>query len=222
MIKDKKGESMSLTLTQITEQLRELKVVPVIALERAEDILPLADTLANHGLPVAEITFRSSAASEAIRLLRQQRPDFLIAAGTVLNAEQVVTAKNSGADFVVTPGVNPKIVQLCQDLALPITPGVNNPMAIEAALDMGIETVKFFPAEASGGVKMIKALLGPYSQLGIMPTGGIGMQNIKEYLAIPNVLACGGSWFVEKNLINAKNWQEIGRLTKDVVEWVNP
>ena len=139
---------MSLTLAQITEQLRELKVVPVIALERAEDILPLADTLANHGLPVAEITFRSSAASEAIRLLRQQRPDFLIAAGTVLNAEQVVAAKNSGADFVVTPGVNPKIVQLCQDLALPITPGVNNPMAIEAALDMGIETVKFFPAEA--------------------------------------------------------------------------
>ena len=212
---------MSLTLAQITEQLRELKVVPVIALDRAEDILPLADTLANNGLSVAEITFRSSAAAEAIRLLRQQRPDFLIAAGTVLNAEQVVAAKNSGADFVVTPGFNPKIVRLCRDLDLPITPGVNNPMAIEAALDMGIETVKFFPAEASGGVKMIKALLGPYSQLGIMPTGGIGMQNIKEYLAIPNVLACGGSWSVEKNLINVKNWQEIGRLTKDVVEWVN-
>ena len=212
---------MSLTLAQITEQLRELKVVPVIALDQAEDILPLADTLANNGLPVAEITFRSPAAAEAIRLLRQQRPDFLIAAGTVLNVEQVVAAKNSGADFVVTPGFNPKIVQLCQDLGLPITPGVNNPMAIEAALDMGIKTVKFFPAEASGGVNMIKALLGPYSQLDIMPTGGIGMQNIKEYLAIPNVLACGGSWFVEKNLINAKNWQEIGRLTKDVVEWVN-
>ena len=212
---------MSLTLAQITEKLRELKVVPVIALDRAEDILPLADTLANNGLPVAEITFRSSAAAEAIRLLRQQRPDFLIASGTVLNAEQVVAAKNSGADFVVTPGFNPKIVQLCQDLGLPITPGVNNPMAIEAALDMGIKTVKFFPAEASGGVKMIKSLLGPYSQLDIMPTGGIGMQNIKAYLAIPNVLACGGSWFVEKNLINAKNWQEIGRLTKDVVEWVN-
>ena len=212
---------MSLTLAQITEKLRELKVVPVIALDRAEDILPLADTLANNGLPVAEITFRSPAAAEAICLLHQQRPDFLIAAGTVLNAEQVVAAKNSGADFVVTPGLNPKIVQLSQDLDLPITPGVNNPMAIEAALDMGIETLKFFPAEASGGVKMIKALLGPYSQLDIMPTGGIGMQNIKEYLTIPNVLACGGSWFVEKNLINAKNWQEIGRLTKDVVEWVN-
>ncbi|MBN6064752.1 bifunctional 4-hydroxy-2-oxoglutarate aldolase/2-dehydro-3-deoxy-phosphogluconate aldolase [Aggregatibacter actinomycetemcomitans] len=212
---------MSYTLAQITQQLRRLKVVPVIALDHAEDILPLADTLAQNSLPVAEITFRSEAAAEAICLLRASKPDFLIAAGTVLTAEQVVLAKNSGADVVVTPGFNPKIVQLCQDLALPITPGVNNPMAIEAALDVGIETVKFFPAEASGGVKMIKALLGPYAQLQIMPTGGIGMQNIKDYLAIPNVVACGGSWFVEKKLISEKNWREIGRLTKNVVEWVN-
>ncbi|AEW77789.1 bifunctional 4-hydroxy-2-oxoglutarate aldolase/2-dehydro-3-deoxy-phosphogluconate aldolase [Aggregatibacter actinomycetemcomitans] len=212
---------MSYTTNQLIEKFRQLKVVPVIALDNAEDILPLADTLAQNGLPVAEITFRSPAAAEAIRLLRQQRPEFLIAAGTVLTAEQVVAAKNSGADVVVTPGFNPKIVQLCQDLALPITPGVNNPMAIEAALDVGIETVKFFPAEASGGVKMIKALLGPYAQLQIMPTGGIGMQNIKDYLAIPNVVACGGSWFVEKKLINEKSWQEIGRLTKEVAEWIN-
>ncbi|QEH46309.1 bifunctional 4-hydroxy-2-oxoglutarate aldolase/2-dehydro-3-deoxy-phosphogluconate aldolase [Aggregatibacter actinomycetemcomitans] len=212
---------MSYTTNQLIEKFRQLKVVPVIALDNAEDILPLADTLAKNGLPVAEITFRSPAAAEAIRLLRQQRPEFLIAAGTVLTAEQVVAAKNSGADVIVTPGFSPKIVQLCQDLTLPITPGVNNPMAIEAALEFGIETVKFFPAEASGGVKMIKALLGPYAQLQIMPTGGIGMQNIKDYLAIPNVVACGGSWFVEKKLINEKSWQEIGRLTKDVVEWIN-
>lgn len=206
-----------LTLATITTQLQRLKVVPVIALDHAEDILPLADTLAQNGLSVAEITFRSPAAGEAIRLLRQQRPDFLIAAGTVLTADQVFQAKNAGADFVVTPGFNPKIVQLCQDLGLPITPGVNNPMAIEATLELGIDTVKFFPAEASGGVKMIKALLGPYSQLKIMPTGGIGLQNIQDYLAIPNVVACGGSWFVEKTLINAKNWSEINRLTQEVV-----
>ncbi|MBN6068125.1 bifunctional 4-hydroxy-2-oxoglutarate aldolase/2-dehydro-3-deoxy-phosphogluconate aldolase [Aggregatibacter actinomycetemcomitans] len=212
---------MSYTTNQIIEKFRQLKVVPVIALDNAEDILPLADTLAQNGLPVAEITFRSPAAAEAIRLLRQQRPEFLIAAGTVLTAEQVVVAKNSGANVIVTPGFNPKIVQLCQDLNLPITPSVNNPMAIEVALEFGIETVKFFPAEASGGVKMIKALLGPYAQLQIMPTGGIDMQNIKDYLAIPNVVACGGSWFVEKKLINEKNWQEIGRLTKDVVELVD-
>ena len=206
-----------LTLATITTQLQRLKVVPVIALDHAEDILPLADTLAKNGLPVAEITFRSPAAGEAIRLLRQQRPDFLIAAGTVLTADQVFQAKNAGADFVVTPGFNPKIVQLCQDLGLPIIPGVNNPMAIEATLELGIDTVKFFPAEASGGVKMIKALLGPYAQLKIMPTGGIGLQNIQDYLAIPNVVACGGSWFVEKTLINAKNWSEINRLTQEVV-----
>ena len=206
-----------LTLATITTQLQRLKVVPVIALDHAEDILPLADTLAQNGLPLAEITFRSPAAGEAIRLLRQQRPDFLIAAGTVLTADQVFQAKNAGADFVVTPGFNPKIVQLCQDLGLPIIPGVNNPMAIEAALELGIDTVKFFPAEASGGVKMIKALLGPYAQLKIMPTGGIGLQNIQDYLAILNVMACGGSWFVEKTLINAKNWSEINRLTQEVV-----
>lgn len=206
-----------LTLATITTQLQRLKVVPVIALDHAEDILPLADTLAQNGLSVAEITFRSPAAGEAIRLLRQQRSDFLIAAGTVLTADQVFHAKNAGADFVVTPGFNPKIVQLCQDLGLPIIPGVNNPMAIEATLELGIDTVKFFPAEASGGVKMIKALLGPYAQLKIMPTGGIGLQNIQDYLAIPNVVACGGSWFVEKTLINAKNWSEINRLTQEVV-----
>ena len=206
-----------LTLATITTQLQRLKVVPVIALDHAEDILPLADTLAKNGLPVAEITFRSPAAGEAIRLLRQQRHDFLISAGTVLTTDQVFQAKNAGADFVVTPGFNPKIVQLCQDLGLPITPGVNNPMAIEAALALGIDTVKFCPAEASGGVKMIHALLGPYAQLKMMPTGGIGLQNIQDYLAIPNVVACGGSWFVEKTLINAKNWSEINRLTQEVV-----
>ena len=206
-----------LNLAAITTQLQRLKVVPVIALDHAEDILPLADTLAQNGLSVAEITFRSPAAGEAIRLLRQQRPDFLIAAGTVLTADQVFQAKNAGADVVVTPGFNPKIVQLCQDLGLPITPGVNNPMAIEAALELGIDTVKFFPAEASGGVKMIKALLGPYAQLKMMPTGGIGVQNIQDYLAIPNVVACGGSWFVEKTLINAKNWSKINLLTQEVV-----
>lgn len=209
---------MSYTTQQIIEKLRQLKVVPVIALDYAEDILPLADTLDKNGLPVAEITFRSEAAADAIRLLRANRPDFLIAAGTVLTAEQVMLVRNSGADFVVTPGFNPKIVKLCQDLNFPITPGVNNPMAIETALEMGISAVKFFPAEASGGVKMIKALLGPYAQLQIMPTGGIGLHNIKDYLAIPNIVACGGSWFVEKKLIKAKNWAEIGRLVKEAVE----
>lgn len=210
---------MAYTTEQILEKLKQLKVVPVIAVDDAQDILPLVKVLSENGLPVAEITFRSAAAEEAIRLVRHHYPEVLIAAGTVLTAEQVVAAKNAGADFVVTPGFNPKIVQLCQDLDLPITPGVNNPMSIEAALEMGISAVKFFPAEASGGVKMIKALLGPYSQLQIMPTGGISLSNISDYLAIPNVVACGGSWFVEKSLIQHQKWEEIARLTKEAVEF---
>lgn len=211
---------MRYTTEQILQQLRTLKIVPVIALDKAQDILPLGKIFIENGLPVAEITFRSAAAQEAIRLLRHTYPEMLIAAGTVLTAEQVVQAKEAGADFVVTPGFNPKIVQLCQDLQLPITPGVNSTMAIEAALDRGITAVKFFPAEASGGAKMIKALVAPYSQLQIMPTGGIGLHNIQDYLAIPNVVACGGSWFVEKSLINGQNWQEIEKLTQEVLQKV--
>ncbi|MDY3124156.1 MAG: bifunctional 4-hydroxy-2-oxoglutarate aldolase/2-dehydro-3-deoxy-phosphogluconate aldolase [[Actinobacillus] rossii] len=211
---------MAYSTEQIIEKLRQLKVVPVIAVDEAQDILPLVKTLSDNGLPVAEITFRSAAGEEAIRLTRQHFPDVLIAAGTVLTPAQVVAAKNAGADCIVTPGFNPNIVKLCQELDLPITPGVNNPMAIEAALELGIHAVKFFPAEASGGVKMIKALLGPYNNLQIMPTGGISPANIKDYLAIPNVVACGGSWFVDKALIKAKNWDEIGRLVREIVALV--
>ncbi|XWY18985.1 bifunctional 4-hydroxy-2-oxoglutarate aldolase/2-dehydro-3-deoxy-phosphogluconate aldolase [Bisgaard Taxon 45] len=211
---------MKYNTAQIIEKLRTIKVVPVIAVEEAEAILPLVETLAKNGLPVVEITFRSAAAEQAIRLVRQHYPDILIAAGTVLTSEQVIQAKNAGADFIVTPGFNPNIVKLCQTLQLPITPGINNPMSIEAALEMGITAVKFFPAEASGGVRMIKALLGPYAQLQIMPTGGISLHNIQEYLAIPNVVACGGSWFVEKKLIQEKNWEEIGRLVREVLDKV--
>lgn len=208
---------MAYSTEQIIEKLRQLKVVPVIAVDEAQDILPLVKTLSDNGLPVAEITFRSAAGEEAIRLTRQHFPDVLIAAGTVLTPAQVVAAKNAGADCIVTPGFNPNIVKLCQELDLPITPGVNNPMSIEAALELGIQAVKFFPAEASGGVKMIKALLGPYNNLQIMPTGGISPANIKDYLAIPNVVACGGSWFVDKALIKAKDWDEIGRLVREIV-----
>lgn len=212
---------MGYTTAQIVEKLKQFKVIPVIAVDNAEDILPLVGILSDKGLPVAEITFRSSAAEEAIRLVRKQYPNVLIAAGTVLTSEQVIAAKNAGADCIVTPGFNPKIVELCQDIGLPIIPGVNNPMSIEAALEYGISAVKFFPAEASGGVQMIKALLGPYSHLQIMPTGGISVANIQNYLSIPNVIACGGSWFVDKSLINSQNWQEIERLTTDIVKLVN-
>lgn len=208
-------------MTSLIEQIAQLKILPVIAVDRAEDILPLGKVLAENGLPAAEITFRSDAAAEAIRLLRQAQPDMLIGAGTVLNRAQVVAAKEAGAGFIVSPGFNPNTVRACQELDIPIIPGVNNPSTIEAALEMGLSTVKFFPAEASGGVKMIKALLGPYGQLKIMPTGGVGVANIREYLSIPGVIACGGSWMVDKKLINAGNWDEIARLTREAVALVN-
>lgn len=208
-------------MTSLIEQIAQLKILPVIAVDRAEDILPLGKVLAENGLPAAEITFRSDAAAEAIRLLRQAQPDMLIGAGTVLNRAQVVAAKEAGAGFIVAPGFNPNTVRACQELDIPIIPGVNNPSTIEAALEMGLSTVKFFPAEASGGVKMIKALLGPYGQLKIMPTGGVGVANIREYLSIPGVIACGGSWMVDKKLINAGNWDEIARLTREAVALVN-
>jgi 2-dehydro-3-deoxyphosphogluconate aldolase/(4S)-4-hydroxy-2-oxoglutarate aldolase len=208
-------------MSSITEQLQAMKVIPVIAIEQAEDIIPLGAALVENGLPVAEVTFRSAAAVEAIRLLRQAYPEMLIGAGTVLNREQVIAAKEAGATFIVSPGFNPNTVKACQELNIPIIPGVNNPSTIEAALEMGLTTLKFFPAEASGGTAMIKALLAPYTQVHLMPTGGISIHNIRDYLAIPRVIACGGSWMVDKKLIEQKNWQEIGRLARDAVAFLS-
>ncbi|MBM7455688.1 2-dehydro-3-deoxyphosphogluconate aldolase/(4S)-4-hydroxy-2-oxoglutarate aldolase [Oceanisphaera litoralis] len=207
-------------MSTLVEQIAALKILPVIVLDKAEDIVPLGKVLAENGLPAAEITFRSDAAVEAIRLLREAQPDMLIGAGTVLTREQVVAAKEAGASFIVSPGFNPNTVRACQELDIPIIPGTNNPSTIEAALEMGLTTVKFFPAEASGGVKMIKALLGPFNQLKIMPTGGVNANNIKDYLAIPGVIACGGSWMVDKALVNAGQWDEIARLTREAVKLV--
>lgn len=208
-------------MSTITEQLKAYKVVPVIAIENAEDIVPLGKVLVENGLPVAEITFRSDAAIEAIRLLRAEYPQMLIGAGTVLNRDQVIAAKEAGATFVVSPGFNPNTVKACREVGIDIIPGINNPSGVEAALEMGLTTLKFFPAEASGGINMIKSLLAPYTDIEIMPTGGINANNINDYLAIPRVVACGGSWMVDKGMITRGEWQEIGRLTKEAVALVN-
>ena len=209
-----------MNITTLSERLRTSKIVPVIALDNATDAVPLGAALRKSGIPVAEITFRSPAATEAIRRLRDADPDILIAAGTVLNAAQAKAAQQAGADFIVSPGFNPNTVKACQDMDIPITPGINNPTAIEAALEHGIDTVKYFPAEASGGIPMLKALLAPYAMLKIMPTGGINAKNIRDYLAIKNVIACGGSWMVEKSLLAAQNWTEVERLGKEAVALV--
>ncbi|EGR0098638.1 TPA: bifunctional 4-hydroxy-2-oxoglutarate aldolase/2-dehydro-3-deoxy-phosphogluconate aldolase [Vibrio vulnificus] len=208
-------------MSSIKEQLKTLKVIPVIAIDKAEDIIPLGKVLAENGLPAAEITFRSAAAAEAIRLLRETQPGMLIGAGTVLNREQAIAAKEAGATFIVSPGFNPNTVKACQEIGIDIVPGVNNPSTVEAALEMGLTTLKFFPAEASGGINMVKSLLAPYTDIELMPTGGINPANIKDYLAIPRVLACGGTWMVDKKLIEAGNWEELARLTREAVALVN-
>lgn len=207
-------------MPSINEQLQALKVIPVISIDNAEDIIPLGKVLVDNGLPAAEITFRSEAAIEAIRLLRETQPDMLIGAGTVLNRDQVIAAKNAGATFIVSPGFNPATVRACQEVGIDIIPGVNNPSAIEAALEMGLTTLKFFPAEASGGVNMVKALLAPYSDISFMPTGGVNPNNITEYLAVPRVLACGGTWMVDKSLIENGEWDKLAELTREAVNIV--
>ena len=207
-------------MSTVSEQLAAIKVIPVIAIDRAEDIVPLGKALAENGLPAAEITFRSEAAVEAIRLLREAQPDMLIGAGTVLNREQAIAAKEAGATFVVSPGFNPNTVKACQEIGIDIVPGVNNPSAVEAALEMGITTLKFFPAEASGGINMLKSLLAPYSQVQFMPTGGVNINNVKDYLAIDRVFACGGTWMVDKKMINEGRWDEIGRLAREAADLV--
>lgn len=207
-------------MSTINEQLQALKVIPVIALDNAEDIIPLGKVLSDNGLPAAEITFRSEAAVEAIRLLKQSQPHMLIGAGTVLNGQQALEAKQAGASFVVSPGFNPNTVKACQKIGIDIIPGVNNPSTVEAALEMGLTTLKFFPAEASGGLSMVKSLVGPYADIRLMPTGGITASNIGDYLAIPQVLACGGTWMVDKKLIENKDWDTIAQLTRKIVEQV--
>ncbi len=204
----------------LLQRFQQARVVPVIVVEDAQDIIPLGHALADNGLPLAEITLRSGCAVEAIRLLRQARPDMLVGAGTLQTTQQITQAIDAGAMFGVSAGLNPKNARFCQQQGLPLIPGVNNPMAIECALELDIDFVKFFPAEASGGVKMLKALQGPYAQLKIMPTGGINLSNIHHYLALPQVVACGGSWMVDPALIKAKDWQQISRLVQQTVAQV--
>ncbi|MGR5062363.1 bifunctional 4-hydroxy-2-oxoglutarate aldolase/2-dehydro-3-deoxy-phosphogluconate aldolase [Photobacterium sp. DNB22_13_2] len=206
---------------QIIEKLKAFKVIPVIQINDVSQAVPLAKTLVENGLPVAEVTFRTEAAAEAIRLMREAYPEMCIGAGTVLNAEQVDRAKAAGSEFVVSPGLNPNTVRYCQEQGIPMVPGVNNPSQVELALALGLTFLKFFPAEASGGISMIKSLLAPYVDVFFMPTGGIGKGNVRDYLAIDRVICCGGTWMVSPTLIENGEWDEIGRLVREAVELVS-
>lgn len=207
-------------MTTLNEQLANLKVIPVIAINRAEDAIPLGKALVENGMPCAEITLRTECAIEAISIMRKTYPDMLIGAGTVLTTEQVDASINAGVDFIVSPGFNPRTVQYCIDKGVAIVPGVNNPSLVEQAMEMGLRTLKFFPAEPSGGTAMLKALTAVYP-VKFMPTGGVSLKNVDAYLSIPSVLACGGTWMVPTNLIDEGKWDELGKLVRDAVDHVN-
>ena len=194
------------------DRLQALQLIPVVALERAADAEPLADALCAGGLPCAEIMLRTEAALDSLRALAG-REAFLLGAGTVHSAEQAAAAVDAGAQFVVTPGFNPRTVMWCQENQIPVFPGIATPTDLELALEHGVETVKFFPAETLGGVNTLKVFSGPYGQMHFIPTGGIHAGNLADYLALPSVLACGGSWMVK-----AGDWAATTRLTAEAVE----
>ncbi|OOE47508.1 ketohydroxyglutarate aldolase [Salinivibrio kushneri] len=200
-------------MTELNQRLKAIRIVPVIAINNADDAVPLAKTLVDNGLPCAEVTFRTDAAARAIRLMRDAYPDMLIGAGTVLTTTQVGAAIDAGADFIVSPGLNPTTVKHCQQRGIPIIPGINNPSLVEQAMELGLDTLKFFPAEASGGIAMLKALSAVYP-VSFMPTGGVSEANVSDYLALPSVLACGGTWMVPGKLIDEQRWDEIAALIK--------
>ena len=204
-------------MNEVLEKIQKIGIVPVVVLNDAKAAKPLGQALCDGGLPCAEVTFRTAAAEESIRIMAQEFPEMLVGAGTVLTTEQVDRAVNAGAKFIVSPGLNPKVVKYCVDKGIPITPGTANPSDIEQALELGLEVVKFFPAEAAGGLKMIKAMAAPYTTMKFMPTGGINAGNINEYLAFDKILACGGSWRVKGDLVEAGKFDEIRELTKEAV-----
>ena len=176
-------------MNEVLEKIQKIGIVPVVVLNDAKDAAPLAKALCDGGLPCAEVTFRTDAAEESIRIMAEQFPNMLVGAGTVLTTDQVDRAVAAGAKFIVSPGLNPKIVRYCVEKNIPITPGTTNPSDIEQAIECGLEVVKFFPAEQAGGLAMLKAMAAPYTMLKFMPTGGINTKNLKEYLGFSKILS---------------------------------
>ncbi len=205
-------------MNAVLEKLSKIGIVPVVKIDRAEDAIPLAKALCAGGLPCAEVTFRTSAAAAAIKAMTDNFPEMCVGAGTVLNAAQVDAAVAAGAQFIVSPGLNPKTVQYCQENDIPITPGTSSPSDIEQAIELGLDVVKFFPAEQSGGLAKIKAMAAPYVNMKFMPTGGITAKNLTTYLDFNKIIACGGSWMVPGDLINAGEWDKIEQLTREAVQ----
>lgn len=199
----------------IEEKFEDFGVVPVVVLDDVKDALPLAKALTEGGLTCAEVTFRTEAAEESIKVMAEAYPDMVVGAGTVLTIEQVDAAVKAGAKFIVSPGFDPEIVDYCLKKEIPIFPGCVTPSEVAQAVKRGLKVVKFFPAEPAGGVAMIKAMAAPYHQLRFMPTGGIGTQNLKDYLEFDKIICCGGSWMVKADLIKNGEFEKICKLTKE-------
>ena len=205
-------------MQHILERIEQLGIVPVVKIDDAGQAVPLARALLGGGLPVAEITFRTEAAEDAIRNIVAQVPDMLVGAGTVLTTDQAKRAIDAGVRFIVTPGLSPKVVEFCLEREMPVTPGVATPTDIQTALELGLDILKFFPAEAFGGLSTLKALSAPFGAVRFIPTGGISADNLVDYLMFPKVLACGGSWMVKDTLIKNGRFDEITRLTREAVD----
>lgn len=201
----------------ILEQIGKVGLVPVIKINDPQHAVPLANALKKGGVPVAEVTFRTEAAQKAIENIAKQLPDIILGAGTVLSVEQVKMAVAAGAKYIITPGFDERVVSYCIDHDIPVTPGCSNASEVTKAAGMGLEVVKFFPAEAAGGIKVLKALAGPFPKMRYIPTGGIGPHNLKDYISFNKVLACGGSWMVPDALVQQQDWEGITRLAKQAV-----
>jgi 2-dehydro-3-deoxyphosphogluconate aldolase/(4S)-4-hydroxy-2-oxoglutarate aldolase len=211
----------------VAQRIRQLGIVPVIAIEDPSGAIPLADALIAGGLPLVEITFRTPAAAEVIRRISRERPQVLVGAGTVLTEANLEAARSSGAAFAVAPGLNPGIVRRAREIGLPFFPGVATPTDIEHALSLGCQLMKFFPAEALGGVAMLEALSAPYKHAGVrfMPTGGVNPANLPAYLNLDTVAAVGGTWLARKEDLGAGRWEEVAarcRAARETVSRARP
>lgn len=207
-------------MNEVLKKIGEIGIIPVVVLDDAKDAEPLAKALIDGGLPCAEVTFRTAAAEEAIRKMSTAYPDLFVGAGTVLTVEQANRAVDAGAKFIVSPGLNPEVVKYCVQRGIPVCPGTCTPSDIEQALALGLDVVKFFPAEPAGGLGFIKAIAAPYTGVKFMPTGGISAKNVREYLAYDRILACGGSWMVKNDLVKAGDFEKITELVREAADIV--
>ena len=205
-------------MNKILDELCGYHIIPVVVLNRAKDAKPLAKALCEGGLKCAEVTFRTDAAEESIRIMASEYPDMMVGAGTVLTIEQVDRAVLAGARFIVSPGFDPEIVDYCIKKDIPVVPGCMTPSEVAQGVKRGLEVLKFFPAEQAGGIAMIKAMSAPYTSVRFMPTGGINAKNLEQYLSFGKIAACGGSWMVKADLIDAGDFDKIKELTKEAVE----